>query len=98
MFNSNLPEDKHSESTRRHIPDAAAVHCLLGKLWMAHKDVKRAGEHFAEALKLNPFMWDAFSQLSEAGGSELFDAKLHATDRFQASVSVSQVYSSLQAK
>lgn len=41
--------------------------CLQGKLWQAQKDLKQAVECYAEALKLNPFMWDAFLGLCETG-------------------------------
>ncbi|KAI9815473.1 MAG: anaphase-promoting complex subunit cdc27 [Pycnora praestabilis] len=61
--------DKHSETTRRHLPDAAAVYCLLGKLWHAHDDVKKAVDYYVEALKLNPFMWDAFLGLCHTGAN-----------------------------
>ncbi|PLN81135.1 DNA-binding cell division cycle control protein [Aspergillus taichungensis] len=59
--------NKHSETRRQHLPDAAAVMCLQGKLWQAHKDVTKAVECYVEALKLNPFMWDAFQGLCETG-------------------------------
>lgn len=59
--------DKHSETSRRHVPDAAAVNCLLGKLWKAHGDQNKAVGYYVEALKLNPFMWDAFLELCETG-------------------------------
>ncbi|KAK8234635.1 hypothetical protein HDK77DRAFT_318271 [Phyllosticta capitalensis] len=59
--------NKHSEVARRHVPDAAAVNCLLGKLWRAHGDVTKAIACYTEALKLNPFMWDAFEDLCDTG-------------------------------
>ncbi|KAL2002124.1 hypothetical protein VTN02DRAFT_613 [Thermoascus thermophilus] len=59
--------NKHSETRRQHLPDAAAVLCLQGKLWQAHKDLNKAVECYVEALKLNPFMWDAFLGLCETG-------------------------------
>ncbi|KAI9723308.1 MAG: hypothetical protein M1812_001191 [Candelaria pacifica] len=59
--------NKHSETTRRHLPDAAAVYCLLGKLWHAHSDVRKAVDFYVETLKLNPFMWDAFLGLCNTG-------------------------------
>ncbi|KAK4948690.1 anaphase-promoting complex subunit cdc27 [Elasticomyces elasticus] len=58
---------QHNESRRQHLPDAAAVLCLRGKLWKAHKNVDQAVESWASALKLNPFMWDAFTGLCDAG-------------------------------
>ena len=48
-------------------PDAPAVCCLLGKLCRANGEEKKAAEWFAESLKGNPFMWDAFTELSDAG-------------------------------
>ncbi|OCL14176.1 TPR-like protein [Glonium stellatum] len=59
--------NKHSEISRRHLPDAAAVNCLLGKLWRAHGDMKKAVDCYVEALKLNPFMWDAYLDLCDTG-------------------------------
>ncbi|KAI9841014.1 MAG: anaphase-promoting complex subunit cdc27 [Sclerophora amabilis] len=59
--------NKHSDTARRHLPDAAAVYCLLGKLWHGYGDVKKAVDCYVEALKLNPFMWDAFLALCETG-------------------------------
>ncbi|KAL2392849.1 Protein bimA [Exophiala dermatitidis] len=58
---------QHSETRRQHLPDAAAVLCLEGKLWKAHKNTDQAVECWAASLKLNPFMWDAFMGLCEAG-------------------------------
>ncbi|KAL8636331.1 MAG: hypothetical protein Q9228_006263 [Teloschistes exilis] len=57
--------NKHTETRRQHLPDAAAIHCLQGKLWQSHGDSTKAVESYAEALKLNPFMWDAFIALSD---------------------------------
>lgn len=59
--------DKHTETRRQQSPDAAAVYCLQGKLWHGHGDINRAIETYAESLKLNPFMWDAFLGLCELG-------------------------------
>ena len=66
-----LTLDKHSETRRQHLPDAAAVLCLQGKLWHAHKDLQKAIDCYVEALKLNPFLWDAFLGLCETGTHEL---------------------------
>ena len=60
-------EDKHTDTRRQALPDAAAVHCLQGKLWHAYHDTNKAIECYAEALKLNPFMWDAFLGLCDLG-------------------------------
>lgn len=59
--------DQPPESSRRHIPDAAAVCCLLGKLCRADGELKRAIDYYAESLRLNPFMWDAFTGLCDIG-------------------------------
>ncbi|EAW06362.1 anaphase promoting complex subunit bimA [Aspergillus clavatus NRRL 1] len=67
LWSSKNHWSKHSETRRQHLPDAAAVLCLLGKLWHAHKDFNKAVECYVESLKLNPFMWDAFQGLCETG-------------------------------
>ena len=59
--------DKHTETRRQQSPDAAAVYSLQGKLFHGHGDITRAIEMYAESLKLNPFMWDAFLGLCELG-------------------------------
>ena len=46
-----------------------AVYCLLGKLWHAYDDIKKAVDCYVESLKLNPFMWDAFTGLCDTGRS-----------------------------
>lgn len=61
--------NKHSETQRQHVPDAAAVYCLLGKLAHAHKDLNKAVDNYVDSLKLNPFMWDAFLGLCATGSS-----------------------------
>jgi anaphase-promoting complex subunit 3 len=61
--------NKHSETQRQHLPDAAAVYCLQGKLWHAHKDLNKAVDCYVDSLKLNPFMWDAFLGLCATGAS-----------------------------
>ena len=48
-------------------PDAPAVCCLLGKLCRANGEEKKGAEWFAESLRGNPFMWDAFCELSDGG-------------------------------
>ena len=58
---------KHTESRRQHLPDAAAVWCLLGKIWQAHSEHQKSIESYAEALKVNPYMWDAFTSLCDLG-------------------------------
>lgn len=58
---------KHSETTRRHLPDAPAVYTLMAKLWQAHGDMKKAADCYLEAHKANPFIWDAFEGLCKIG-------------------------------
>ncbi|OQD67342.1 hypothetical protein PENDEC_c039G01864 [Penicillium decumbens] len=59
--------NKHNETQRQHLPDAAAVYCLQGKLWHAHKDLNKAVDCYVDSLKANPFMWDAFLGLCATG-------------------------------
>lgn len=59
--------NKHSETTRRHLPDSAAVCNLLAKLWRGHGDLRKAGDYYIEAHKANPFVWDAFQGLCDIG-------------------------------
>ncbi|OJD20153.1 hypothetical protein ACJ73_08513 [Blastomyces percursus] len=61
--------NKHSETRRQHLPDAAACLCLQGKLWHAHQDLHKAVDCYVEALKLNPFFWDAFLGLCQTGAN-----------------------------
>ncbi|AEO58108.1 hypothetical protein MYCTH_2305193 [Thermothelomyces thermophilus ATCC 42464] len=58
---------RHTTSTRAPYPDAAAVSCLLGKLYRGYEDKKRAVSCFEDALRANPFMWDAFTILCDMG-------------------------------
>ncbi|PQE19833.1 hypothetical protein CJF32_00008790 [Rutstroemia sp. NJR-2017a WRK4] len=60
---------KHTQSSRHGYPDAAAISCLLGKLYLAFDDKKKAISYFEDALKLNPFMWDAFTNLCDMGAN-----------------------------
>lgn len=57
---------KHTQTSRQPYPDAAAILCLLGKLHRCY-DKKKAVNYYEEALKLNPFMWDAFTDLCDMG-------------------------------
>lgn len=58
---------KHSATSRAGQPDAPAVLCLLGKLYRGYDDKKKAISSFEDALKMNPFMWDAFTALCDMG-------------------------------
>lgn len=69
--------NKHSETTRRHLPDAAAAYTLLAKLWQMQGDSKKAGDFYIEAHKANPFIWDAFDGLCKVG------ADMNVTNMFR---------------
>ncbi|KXJ97477.1 hypothetical protein Micbo1qcDRAFT_8106 [Microdochium bolleyi] len=58
---------KHGASSKPQQPDSATVHCLLGKLYRGRDEKKKAIVSFEEALKANPFMWDAFTALCDMG-------------------------------
>ncbi|KAI1393543.1 TPR-like protein [Hypoxylon trugodes] len=58
---------KHNATSRAQHPDTASAACLLGKLYRAYDDKRKAILHFEEALKGNPFMWDAFTALCDMG-------------------------------
>lgn len=60
---------KHNACSRMPHPDAAACSCLLGKLYRAYDDKTKAVACFEDALKTNPFMWDAFTALSDMGAN-----------------------------
>ena len=60
-------EAKYGDIMKRYTPDAAAIWCLLGKLVQNRGDVKGAVDHYVDALRLNPFMWDAFEKICETG-------------------------------
>ncbi|KAL0930937.1 20s cyclosome subunit (nuc2 cdc27) [Colletotrichum truncatum] len=62
---SNL--GKHTTSGRSLYPDEAAILCLLGKMYRAYDDRRRAIECFENAVRANPFMWDAFQALCDMG-------------------------------
>ncbi|KAF4992865.1 hypothetical protein FDECE_13595 [Fusarium decemcellulare] len=67
LWTSKSSLGKHSATTRTALPDASAVLCLLGRLNRGYDDKKKAIGCFEEALKLNPFMWDAFTALCDMG-------------------------------
>ncbi|KAI1815305.1 tetratricopeptide [Poronia punctata] len=58
---------KHTAIARAPCPDSASILCLLGKLYRAYDDKKKAILNFESALKVNPFMWDAFTALCDMG-------------------------------
>ncbi|KAK3995948.1 hypothetical protein QBC44DRAFT_339677 [Cladorrhinum sp. PSN332] len=67
LWTAKCSVGEHSSTTRAPYPDAAAASCLLGKLYRAYDDKKKAVPCFEEALKANPFMWDAFTALCDMG-------------------------------
>jgi anaphase-promoting complex subunit 3 len=58
---------KHTSSSRQPLPDAATINCLLGKLYYGYDNKTKAVSCFEDALKQNPFMWDAFTTLCDMG-------------------------------
>jgi len=64
---TNNDVDKHSDTSRKHLPDAAAVNYLIGKLWLGYGDVTKAVDCFVESLKISPFLWESFSELCKTG-------------------------------
>jgi anaphase-promoting complex subunit 3 len=60
---------KHSATSRAPQPDASVLYTLLGKLHRGLDDKKKAVSCFEEALKMNPFMFDAFTMLCDMGVS-----------------------------
>lgn len=59
--------NQHNECRRQHLPDAAAVLCLKGKLWKGHRNTDEAVQCWVACLQRNPFMWDAYTLLVESG-------------------------------
>lgn len=57
----------HTESTRRLLPDGAAVACVLGHLYKQNDDIKKAIENYVLAVKRNPYLWEAFEGLLSLG-------------------------------
>ncbi|KXX73288.1 Protein bimA [Madurella mycetomatis] len=67
LWGSKCSAGRHTASTRAPYPDAAAISCLLGKLYRAYDDKKKAVQCFEDSLRTNPFMWDAFTVLCDMG-------------------------------
>ncbi|EMC93805.1 hypothetical protein BAUCODRAFT_59879, partial [Baudoinia panamericana UAMH 10762] len=67
LWHGKVNWKKHSETTRRHLPDAPAVYTVMAKLWQAHGDLRKAGDCFIEAHKSSPFTWEAFEGLCKIG-------------------------------
>lgn len=60
-------QDDHSNVSRNHLPDTGAVLCLMGHMQRASGDSKRAMDTYVEALRVNPYLWEAFDGLIELG-------------------------------
>ncbi|UNI21457.1 anaphase-promoting complex subunit cdc27 [Purpureocillium takamizusanense] len=67
LWSQKCSVGKHSSTARTGAPDIPAVLNLLGKLHRGYGDKKKAVSCFEEALKKNPFMWDAFTALCDMG-------------------------------
>ncbi|KAK4123270.1 TPR-like protein [Parathielavia appendiculata] len=73
---------RHTTSARAPYPDASSASCLLGKLYRAYDDKKRAVPCFEDALRANPFMWDAFTILCDMGVNVLVPNIFRLNDTF----------------
>ena len=82
LWTAKCAMGKHTASSRSPYPDAAAVNCLLGKLYRAYDDKKKAIQCFEDALRSNPFMWDAFTILCDMGVDIRIPNVFRATDGF----------------
>ncbi|KAK9471804.1 uncharacterized protein V1510DRAFT_181190 [Dipodascopsis tothii] len=69
----------HSETERQYLPDVAAVECLLGHLYREYGDSKRAVDAYSAALKINPFLWEAFDGLCRLGVNMRVENIYHVT-------------------
>lgn len=58
---------KPPDPSQRFIPDAPSILCLLGKLYEAGWKTDKAIDCWSAALKLNPFMWEAFESICNTG-------------------------------
>ncbi|KAL2017308.1 hypothetical protein VTK56DRAFT_2331 [Thermocarpiscus australiensis] len=67
LWSAKCSIGRHTPSARVPCPDAAAVSCLLGKLYRELDDKRKAVACFEDALRANPFMWDAFTILCDMG-------------------------------
>lgn len=58
-----------TEFERNIIPDAAACFTLLGKLQSLLNNKQKAAWYYSEALKLNPYIFEAFEELCKMGAA-----------------------------
>lgn len=59
--------DQHSDTERRAMPDAATIYTLIGRLWHSLGDAKKSVDCYVSAVKLNPYLWEAFLGLCDTG-------------------------------
>ncbi|BFZ60330.1 anaphase-promoting complex subunit cdc27 [Saitoella coloradoensis] len=71
----------HSDSSRRHMPDAGAVYCLIGHLAKKCMMMKKAVNSYVSAVKINPFLWEAFDGLCQLGINVRVDNIFKATSQ-----------------
>ncbi|KAI2630887.1 putative 20S cyclosome subunit [Hypoxylon sp. NC1633] len=90
LWSGKSSQGKHSATSRALHPDTASATCLLGKLYRAYDDKKKAIGNFEEALKSNPFMWDAFTALCDMGVSVRTANIFKPNDTFVESLSADQ--------
>lgn len=69
LWTNKFSFGRHGASSRAANPDSASVACLLGRLYRAYEDKRKAILCFEESLKINPFMWDAFTALCDMGAN-----------------------------
>jgi len=67
LANNVIDLDDHADNTRNHLPDLGAMLCLAGHLHKGAGDNKRAMDSYIEALRTNPYLWEAFDGLIELG-------------------------------
>ena len=87
--------NKHSETSRRHIPDAAAVQTLLARLWRNYGDTKKAGDCYVEAHKANPFIWETLEGLCKIGADVDLEKMFRPTTEMGAvpkSINTAEIY------
>lgn len=54
------------------MPDAATIYTLIGRLWHSLGDAKKSVDCYVSAVKLNPYLWEAFLGLCDTGIVKFF--------------------------
>ncbi|ODQ66400.1 TPR-like protein, partial [Nadsonia fulvescens var. elongata DSM 6958] len=88
-WKSNL--ETSTSTDRRTVPDSSVCYTTLGKLYQCAGDYRKASESYAAALKVNPYIWEAFESLCDMGVNLDIDRIFH-TDSLFWSVEVSELY------